>query len=499
MRSRIPEFVGVFVSPFHFRDRGQEMWSTVRDASALLTDSCLKLLEGADYDDDNNSGCTSSSSEEREQEVQHSSQSQQMSASSRSIRICQQEPGQPADMQVLLRTVMLYIPVCGEDGSIVEGGYDFLHEFAQVLAEEQQVQSWKVTLMQKTIGGPDATNGAKILTSGRLRQSLLRKVMDEVTTVIQHLQTLTWPEERLSGLGPARAEHSKLSKSKDVAATSKTTDMFCGSAIRKNFMPETGRFAKLREFGENFRDGFLMLTPQERFPATFLGALLKPGVALDHMFSPPCPSHSALDKVEDSWLDLLQHATSFEPDSPATDCIWTCGLTDAGLHNTFLCPERGLELFDLGKPQIMPAPAFLTKFLFSFFHAFGMEEPEDTNDGKSESTWVRRFEVVGGKLTLTQSTKDLLPYMFESFNRTVDHFVTKIFHNDGSVRSLLTKYVVLQLLSDGAFCLLRWEQKGGGKERFGKRARVSLDKWLWRCLWDLYIAAEVYERLLAVQ
>ena len=121
MRSRIPEFVGVFVSPFHFRDRGQEMWSTVRDASALLTDSCLKLLEGPDYDDDDTGSSSSSSEEEGEEELQQMSQSQR-SASSRSIRICQQEQGQQADMQVLLRTVMLYIPVCGEDGSIVEGG-----------------------------------------------------------------------------------------------------------------------------------------------------------------------------------------------------------------------------------------------------------------------------------------------------------------------------------------------------------------------------------------
>jgi len=514
MQKRIPEFVGLFCSPYHFRDRGQEMWSTIRNPESMQklrsvanlhhpdgsSSSSRRCGAGAGFDDDGSSSSEDEDDAIRDQASEASHRSQGVGMK-REISI---RRGPKVRVEVTFRNVVLNIPNYEEEGHVIRhGGHEFLHQLASELAEEQQINAWKVTLMQKTIGGPNARNGADILTSGMLRGSLLDIALEEFTTIIGHLQTLTWPDET-AGLASARAEWMRLAESKDnVTSISKTTDTFCGSAIRKNFSPETGRFAKLREFGDDFRRRDLMLEPAERFPASFLGSLLKPGANLSDLFFHGAASVSALDRMEDAWLDVLQHASSFGPESSAaTNCIWTCGLTDAGLHNTFLSLDRGLELFDLGKPQLMPIPAFMTKFLMSFFHALGMEETvedqvySDDVSGKP-ITWVRRFHIMGGKLALTKETQDLLPLVYEAFGKTLDHFIANIFGNDESVRRLLIKYVVLQLLSDGAFCLLRWEEKGGGRERFGKQAKGTLHKWLWRSLWDLYIASDVYEKLLA--
>jgi hypothetical protein len=240
--------------------------------------------------------------------------------------------------------------------------------------------------------------------------------------------------------------------------------------------------------------------------------MLTPGPKLCTIFHDPVADVSALDRLyggndsnnNEAWLHILDMATCFgTTNHAATDRIWTCGLTDAGLHNTFVSQSRGLELFDLGKPQLMPIPAFLTKFLMSFFHALGMEDVEEEQDTTGTTkhktrryTWVNRFRMKGGLLCCTPETQALLPGIYDAFSKTMDHFIVNIFGGDERVRRLLIHYVVLQLLSDGAFCLMRWEEKGGGRERVGKYSEVKLHKWLWRSLWDLYIASEVYERLL---
>jgi len=297
------------------------------------------------------------------------------------------------------------------------------------------------------------------------------------------LFAVTIPEERGS-LDDILKEVESLSQSMDVKAVSKKMDLFVGSAIIKNFHPTKGRLAKLREYGEQFRFNKLCLVDSEKTPADFLGKLLKPGTPLTAVFSDPMKAKvNAIDRIEHSWLSLLQHATSLRTEC-ATECIWTCGLTDAGLHNTFYSPDRGLELFDLGLAKSTPQPAFLTKFLMSFFHTAGMQ-----SDGKTG--WVRRFQVHWGRLILTQETKDLIPYLENAFQLATDTLVDTLFAGDEGVRQLLIKYVILQLLSDGAFCLDRWEQKGGGHVRNSESSR-HLDSWLWRTLWDLYIASHVY-------
>ena len=74
-------------------------------------------------------------------------------------------------------------------------------------------------------------------------------------------------------------------------------------------------------------------------------------------------------------------------------------------------------------------------------------------------------------------------------NRIVD----EVLDGDKNIRWLLLQYVTMQLLSDAAFCLQRWEIKGGGVQRDEKNQNhhTGLEKWLWRALWDVYVAFDI--------
>ena len=163
------------------------------------------------------------------------------------------------------------------------------------------------------------------------------------------------------------------------------------------------------------------------------------------------------------------------------------------VHNLFLDDSK-LWLFDLGPPAIQPVPAFLTKFLMSFFHCLGMEdiqrEAEDSQQG-----WVRRFSVDDNKLRLTTDTEEILVKVYEAFDFVLGRLDDEIFDGVQAVRDLTVRYVVLQLLSDASFCLEIWKSKGGGSDREGNHHQ-HLEKWLWRSLWDLYIASDVVDRLI---
>jgi hypothetical protein len=193
----------------------------------------------------------------------------------------------------------------------------------------------------------------------------------------------------------------------------------------------------------------------------------------------------AIHEQPQTWQGLLYEACHLKSHA-ATRRVWTCGLTDAGIHNMFFSDDR-LWLFDLGEPSLQPIPAFLTKPLMSFFHTLGMEE---TEDGKG---WVNRFEpcTSGGDLVrLTDKTKELLPMAYQSFDLVINRIVQEMFDGEEAVHRLLIKYVVLQLSSDAAFCLERWQIKGGGSPSFGNH-QIGLEKWLWRALWDLYVCEDV--------
>jgi len=202
-----------------------------------------------------------------------------------------------------------------------------------------------------------------------------------------------------------------------------------------------------------------------------------------------CPyhNHPIFASGLDQWQSLLELSLSMKHPN-ATNRIWTCGLTDGGLHNMFLSEDQ-LWLFDLGVPNLEPIPAFLTKFLMSFFHTLGMEEDE-------KGDWVVRFEQDdSGKLRLTKQTLEILPKVMEAFNTTMDRLIKELFGGEEEIRVLLLRYVVTQLISDAAFCIEKWRMKGGGDEHRSDH-QDFLQKWLWRALWDVYASEEIRRRYL---
>lgn len=570
MKARIPEFVMVYISRHHLRERTQELWNFLRTITYTLSGRRLSLIAAANNNslgrrtlshndlsqlaaettttrsttntnstnnnknnsNDRNDDESNDNNEEYNNiiiknkrnragsvclpppEIVIQSERQELRAA-RALRV-EREEGRnnraAATMNVLKDSdeVEIRVPGCDDHGRIA-AGVPFLQDFQQALMEQQDRHNWKVTLAQKWIGAgaadsdtdtdnttavATADNGADVLTSGRLLGTLLETLIHEFTAIMQDLDTLTLPEERQGVFERVRHEVVELEEIGDVRAVSQEADYFVGRAVLKNFHPGHGRFRNLRLLGDDFRVGDFFLTDRERPAAGILARLLQRGAALDEIFVDAPDAVSALDRMEDrGWLDILQHAVQFNDNCPsATECIWTCGLTDAGLHNTFLSADRGLEVFDLGEPGLEPRPAFLTKFLMSFFHTLGMED----DDGGS--SWKTRFDVVetdGTKrLSLTAETEEKVPYIENVFTTTLDHFIEHIFDRNESVRQLLIKYVILQLLSDASFCLRRWESKGGGSKRYGERLQYPMEKWLWRSVWDQYIACYVYAHLL---
>jgi hypothetical protein len=274
-------------------------------------------------------------------------------------------------------------------------------------------------------------------------------------------------------------------------------DAFVGFAIRKNWHPEKGRFFRLQRMGSAFRAKRLHLEREEHIPCRHLGILLQAASCMSSSFEGKSPAPTALESKGcrlDTWRDLLKDATSLKSKA-ALKCVFNSGLADAGIHNMFLSSDR-LWLFDLGEPTLQPLPGFLTKFLFSFFHTLGMV------DDKVNGGWVNRF-IPGKKLGLTAETKRLLPKACDAFKVTLDRLVDVLFEGEEAVRGLLINYVTLQLLSDAAFCLERWTIKGGGQLRMerwnikgGGHLRTlnhhkSIVKWLWRALWDIYVASHI--------
>jgi hypothetical protein len=496
LQGRIPEFLGVYISRHHLRDRGNELWCSLRNLTYTPSGRRSSLLQQQVDPDAEEEDRLSSSDLQKLAKLKPSSEPRY----GRTIRLQRNddEGNATCTWDVDKLNVIIHVPKIRSQLEVdrIVAGANFIREFGSELAKQQEKHGWKVTLMQKWIGGPNAVNGAVVLASGNLQGELLDTLIREFTTVMYSLDQLTYPEERCSLSEAAQQELVTLRVSKDIRDVSKTVDGYVGGCILKNFHPDCGRFRNLRLVGEDIRNGELLLTVSEQVPAHFLGKLMKKHTPLSEVFAEAPLEQFALDVMEDrGWLDLLEHATHFQSDSmhAATDSLWTCGLTDAGLHNCFLSIDRGLEMFDLGEPVLQPRPAFLTKFLMSFFHILGMED-----DGKG--CWKNRFDVIGQngieRLVVNKETQEKIPYLHRVFNLTLDHFIVHFFHNDKSVRTLVLKYVVLQLLSDASFCLQRWESKGGGAKRYGERSKDCLEKWLWRSLWDCYIATYVYSKLL---
>ena len=422
------------------------------------------------------------------------------------------------------------------DGS---DGYATLMAFVDHLHEQQAYNEWKITLAQQTIGekctkdgySQTAPTASSLLAKGQLHGQLLHHLIDSEIQVIRNLQLLTMPEE-VNVVDQVRAEYEEIiscQKTKgckfSAAQVSSMSNAFVGKAIHKNFDPVHGRFIMLQRFGIDLRKGFIHLKPKEVVPAKHLenlfykawelGGVEVEGCAknegrkendgrtlLEETFhmqyqegngssSNPDHNHPIFAMGLDQWQSLLKLSLSMKHPN-ATNRIWTSGLTDGGLHNMFLSEDQQW-LFDLGEPNLEPIPAFLTKFLMSFFHTLGMEEDEN-------GEWIVRFEQEdeSGRLRLTQQTLNILPKVMEAFNITMDRIINEIFDGEEEIRILLLRYVITQLVSDCAFCVEKWRIKGGGDENRSEH-QYHLEKWLWRALWDVYAGEEIRRRYLTAR
>ncbi|EED88668.1 predicted protein [Thalassiosira pseudonana CCMP1335] len=539
MKRRIPAFRMIYISPMHLRERKEELVNnTFRTSRKLSLRNCDGYAEfdgfKASQHEQSNNG--NGGNYHRDSLRKHS-----VSRKGRPISLFGASHTKSASLRVHPKHVDLcfggsYRPwrspeeekfddnhkahscISDVDGS---DGYGSLIAFVKELHYHQQHNDWKLTLAQQTIGrslsdpSKSATTASSLLVKGKLRGPLLNHLIDEEIRVIRNLQLLTMPEE-VEVVHQVRQEYEDIiTRQKDgscvtAADVSPDANMFVGRAIHKNFDPINGRFVMLSQFALDLRMGRIHLKPKEVLPAKHLGNLFhtyleEKGMdkvyvyeklegsfiffgnesGSEHFYLHREQNHPIFASGMDQWQSLLELSLSMKSPN-ATNRIWTCGLTDGGLHNLFLDEEQ-LWMFDLGEPTLEPIPAFLTKFLMSFFHTLGMEEDE-------KGDWVVRFEQDdSGKLRLTEQTKELLPKVMEAFNITMDRLIKELFGGDEDVRLLMLRYVAIQLISDAAFCIEKWRTKGGGDELRSEH-QDHLQKWLWRALWDVYVSEELRRR-----
>eukprot|EP00933_Yihiella_yeosuensis_P036961 TRINITY_DN30811_c0_g1_i1.p1 TRINITY_DN30811_c0_g1~~TRINITY_DN30811_c0_g1_i1.p1 ORF type:complete len:655 (+),score=92.10 TRINITY_DN30811_c0_g1_i1:97-1965(+) len=494
MSLRTPDFRFLYISQSHLRDRSTELWRIVKEcllknpsspsstSSPKLADIAEQLLQQSPKRSKHKwrgiriCCCT------YEREVADSS-----FCADEKLACCANNDSKLAvEMKNGRLDINLDVDARLDETESIAGsapcqGHAYLAKLFKHLGSLQKTHGWKFTLAQEAIGDPSARTGSSLLMTGKLHRDLLESLCNGMLTVMADLQNLTLPNEADIMIQVRQDVAEILARGNPLPSeVSDLTDSYVGFAIRKNF---DGRFQLLRDLGSAFRTGSLLLTKAEEDPARHLGSLLTEGTPVEQVFASGLMGTTALDRCFDSavWRDILVRATSLES-AAAVRGVWTCGLSDCGLHNLFLS-EFGIWLFDLGEPAIVPLPALLTKFFMSFFHIPGMESAD--GDG-----WVNRFEADGKHLRLTEATASLLPIVREAFVISLRRIVSELFNGERAVCELILKYVVLQLLSDAAFCLQRWEMKGGGVKRCSERAQ-KLEKWLWRALWDVYIASYV--------
>ena len=490
IQRRIPEFKMIYISPFHIMDRDHFLKDLITDVTTDLTPTRLLHPSGSSFI----SPRSSKKRSKRRSEIKPKN-SGPLGVGTR-IRLFE---GEDDDLRFELddtnskqKTLAVILPRDASDfqdpkNIIVRGdAYKILKEVVvDDLVPMMTDRLFKFTLAQKTIGGVSPKTGNRWLYEGKLCGSLLDTLITQFLRVVKHLQALTLPEE-VDVVDLIRDEVERIENDEFFRADeiSETADTFVGNAIRKNFHPEKGRWRFSREMCERFRnDSGLVLSPEEVLPARHLGTILRSGALMSDTYVDGPTKPTVLQTNKLIWRNLLARAVDSMSPS-ALQRIWTCGFSDAGIHNMFISEET-LYLFDLGEPQLQSVPGFLTKFLFSFFHTLGMQDDE-----KDKDAWVRRFVPSGDKLALTKETVQILPIAYDAFGTCLDRIVDELFDGDRCTRWLLLQYVTLQLLSDAAFCMQRWEIKGGGRPRDHNHNK-GIEKWLWRALWDVYVAFDI--------
>eukprot|EP00980_Cylindrotheca_fusiformis_P014000 scaffold3653_cov124-Cylindrotheca_fusiformis.AAC.3 len=475
MQRRLPEFRMIYISPSHIMERRLKLWDKLKTLTESFSTNRLPSQRRSSIHVDTAALdlINSENMSIRLYECLHDFFSIQVDTESKHPSLAVIFPKGSCE-SLNARTVVLH-----------NDSYEDLKATVEELIPIMEDRLLKFTLAQKTIGGESPRTGNQWLYSGQLSGDILENLICEFVRVIKHLQEVTRPHE-VDVLKEVRSELERFENDETAEASSlsDTANTFVGNAIKKNFHEKKGRITFLNRMGEQFRGESLILTEEEVFPAKCIGALLRRESIMSDIFLDAPSEPAPVAPGSDYWKNILRRAVDDrESMSPsALKRVWDCGLADAGIHNLFVT-ETDLFLFDLGEPQLQSLPGFLTKFLFSFFHTLGMEDDDTTG-------WVRRFDVEGDKLKLTEATKDLLPKAYEAFEKSLDRLILEVLDGDQKLRWLLLQYVTLQLLSDTAFCLQRWAIKGGGEDREHNHQK-GIEMWLWRALWDIYIACDI--------
>jgi hypothetical protein len=302
MKQRIPAFRMIYISPMHLREREGELRNSTFRTS-------LRTSLRSSFDRRNGSASEiigrKFSEGEQEKEVHVSGTKQGRSISlfgsphancssirthSRHVDLCFGGGYRlwrgAASEEIESRDSSAHSCPAGEEGN---DGYESLLAFVNQLYRHMQLNDWKVTLAQQTIGrSPEeptksARTASSLLAKGKLKGRLLHHLLDEEIRVIRNLQLLTMPNEVdvLDGVRmeyesiKARMRSANANENKVTAAdVSSIANSFVGKAIHKNFHPVTGRFILLRKFGADLRDGLIHLKPKEQQPAKHLEKIL---------------------------------------------------------------------------------------------------------------------------------------------------------------------------------------------------------------------------------
>ena len=368
-RTRIPTFSFLYISPWHCRDRGAELWSTLRNLflmhKAMKGLGWWENLEGKD----NLQVTTAVGGKKTERTVRvFSGDDAGMAMPMVQVSNGFVDLHLPGAKLITPQTAMT--PAIVRFGERSEG-YTNLYNLSKQLRSLQEERLWKFTQGQSEIGGDSPRTASSLLTSGQLCANdgrLLHVLTDQFIRVIRNLQILTHPEElgaiqdvekELMTLEGAASNDGTNSNPRVIAAVSKKTDMFVGLSIKKNYHPTTGRCVRMRKTGERFRHYFdemqkdhevsdgsqvaedpnekkFVLTDEEKIPARFLAKLLEKGTPLRKIFDADVVKENqrcALDIVtandHSSWLGLIRRAVSVQCDS-SRKCVWNAGLSDAG-------------------------------------------------------------------------------------------------------------------------------------------------------------------------
>lgn len=164
LRSRIPRFAGVFISPAAFRVRPGELWESLR--KTIIKWNAARPGEPGELAMHNG--------------LPRPSSHQDLAGSERRrIKVFEGE----ADIDVLRREVRLYVETCAKvEGQKVYCDYDHTRLLVDALVQLQAKHVWKFSVAQVAIGGETPKTGSSLLTSGELRGEILNDLLDQVST-----------------------------------------------------------------------------------------------------------------------------------------------------------------------------------------------------------------------------------------------------------------------------------------------------------------------------